>query len=112
MIGLYGVISFAVTGRTPEIGIRMALGSSRRAVAILVLTDGAALVITGLTIGLVIALAVTRPLAAFLVAQLPAADPWSFAGTTLLVAVTSVLAGWSPVRHAMRIQPAATLRSE
>jgi putative ABC transport system permease protein len=112
MIGLYGVVSFAVTRRTREIGIRMALGSSRRAVARLVLRDGALLVVIGLALGLTIALIVTRPLSAFLVAALPTTDPWSFAGTALLLAVTSVVAGWGPSRRAMRIEPAETLRAE
>lgn len=112
MIGLYGVVSFSVTRRTREIGIRMALGSTRRAAASLVFKDGAILVGTGLAIGLGIAYIATRPLSAFLVAQLPPSDPWSFAGTAVILSLTSLLAGWSPARRAMRIQPAETLRAE
>jgi predicted permease len=112
MIGLYGVVSFAVTRRTREIGIRMALGSSRRAVARLVLRDGATLVVIGLAAGLAIALIVTRPLSAFLVAQLPTTDFWSFGGTAVILAVTSIVSGWGPARRAMRIAPAETLRAE
>jgi predicted permease len=112
MIGLYGVVSFAVTRRTPEIGIRMALGSSRRAIAWLVLRDGGTLAITGLVIGLAVALVVTPPLSAFLVAQLPPTDVWSFVATTLLLVLTSALAAWSPARRAMRIEPSETLRAE
>ncbi len=96
MIGLYGVVSFAVTRRTSEIGIRMALGSSRRGIAMLLFADGARLVGTGMVIGLAIAFVVTRPLAAFLVAQLPTTDPISFAGPIVLLGLTSIVAGWGP----------------
>jgi predicted permease len=112
MIGLYGVVSYAVTRRTSEIGIRMALGSSRGAIAMLVFTDGARLVGAGMVIGLIVAFVLTRPLAAFLVAQLPTTDPISFAGPIILLALTSLVAGWNPTRRALRIQPAETLRSE
>ena len=112
MIGLYGVVSFAVTRRTSEIGVRMALGSSRRAIAALVIAESAVLVATGLAIGLGLALIVTRPLAAFLVAQLPTTDGWSLTATTVLLVVTGVLAAWGPARRAVRIEPAQTLRAE
>jgi putative ABC transport system permease protein len=112
MIGLYGVVSFAVTRRTPEIGIRMALGSSRSAVGLLVFRESALLVSLGLTIGLALGLLVTPPLSAFLVAELPTTDPWSFGGTAVLLVLASVLAAWSPARRAMKIQPAVTLRAE
>jgi len=112
MIGLYGVVSFAVTRRTPEIGIRMALGASHRAIGRLVFIDGAWLVGVGMLAGLAIALVVTRPLSAFLVAQLSTTDLVSFVGPVILLAFTSLIAGWSPTRRALRIQPAETLRSE
>jgi predicted permease len=112
MIGLYGVVSFAVTRRTSEIGVRMALGSSRRAIAGLVIAESGVLVATGLAIGLGLALMVTRPLAAFLVAELPTSDPWSFIATTVFLVATGVLAAWGPARRALRIEPAQTLRAE
>jgi predicted permease len=112
MIGLYGVVSFAVTRRTSEIGVRIALGSSRRAIAGLVIADGGMLVAAGLAIGLFVALLVTRPLSAFLVAQLPPTDAWSFAGTACLLLITSLVAAWGPTRRATRIEPARTLRAE
>ena len=112
MVGLYGVVSFAVTRRTPEIGIRLALGASRGAVVRLVLADGGVLVGTGLLIGLGLALIVTRPLAAFLVAELPAGDPVSFGASALLLLATSLLASWSPARRATRVAPATALRAE
>ncbi|HYN08674.1 MAG TPA: ABC transporter permease [Vicinamibacterales bacterium] len=112
MIGLYGVVSFAVARRTAEIGVRLALGATRRAIALLVFRDGATLVFTGMVIGLGLALLATRPLAWFLVADLPPTDPISFVGTILLLGLTSLAAGWSPTRRAMKIEPAKTLRTE
>jgi predicted permease len=112
MIGLYGVVSFAVTRRTAEIGVRMALGASHGAIGRLVFIDGAWLAGVGMAAGLMIAFVVTRPLSAFLVAQLPTTDFVSFAGPVILLALTSLIAGWGPTRRALRIHPAETLRSE
>ena len=112
MVGLYGVVSYAVTRRTPEIGIRLALGAPRAAVVQLILYDGIVLVGLGLLAGLGLALIVTRPLAAFLVAELPSRDPFSFAGSAILLLVTSLLASWSPARRATRVAPATALRAE
>ena len=67
----------------------------------LIFTDGARLVGTGMAIGLAIAFVVTRPLAAFLVAQLPTTDPISFVGPIVLLGLTSIVAGWGPTRRAL-----------
>ena len=112
MVGLYGVVSFAVSRRTSEIGIRIALGASRNAVVRLVLSDGAVLVGAGLVAGLGFAFIATRPLAAFLVAELPSRDPWSFAGSAILLLLTSLLACWNPAQRATRIAPAIALRAD
>ena len=112
MIGLYGVISFAVTRRTSEIGIRLALGAPRGAVVRLVLTDAGLLVTAGLAAGLGLAFVLTQPLAAFLVADLPSRDPLSFAGSAVILVATSLLASWVPARRAARIAPALSLRVE
>ena len=112
MVGLFGVVSYAVTRRTFEIGVRIALGASRGSVMRLVLRDGGLLVGLGLMIGLGLALFVTRPLSAFLVADLPPADPVSFAGSALLLLLTSLAASWSPARRATRVPPGIALRAE
>ena len=112
VVGLYGVVSYAVTRRTSEIGIRVALGASNRAVIRLILGDGGLLVGIGLTVGLGLAFLVTRPLSAFLVADLPATDPLSFASSAVLIVATSLLASWSPARSATKIAPTTALRTE
>jgi ABC-type antimicrobial peptide transport system permease subunit len=112
MIGLYGVISFAVTRRTPEIGIRLALGSTNRGIARVVFTDGAVLVGAGLVAGVGLAWLITRALSAVLVSGLSTTDPASFAATVVILALTSVLAIWGPTRRATRIEPAVTLRAD
>jgi putative ABC transport system permease protein len=112
MVGLYGVVAFAVARRTSEIGIRVALGASRSAVARLVLYDASVLVATGLVVGLALTFFIAQPLSAFLVATLPPRDPLSFAASAALLVATSLLASWHPARRAMRISPGVALRVE
>jgi putative ABC transport system permease protein len=112
MVGLYGVVAFAVTRRTSEIGLRIALGASPRSVVRLVVSDSALLVGIGLLAGLSLAFLVTPPLSAFLVAELPSRDPLSFTGSAILLVATSLLASWGPARRATHIAPTIALRAE
>ena len=112
MAGLFAMVSYSVTRRTKEIGVRMALGASSRAVVRLVVADAAVLVATGLAIGLGLAALVTQPLALFLVDGLSPHDPMAFASTALLFAVIAALATVPPVRRAIGVGPIVALRSE
>jgi predicted permease len=108
-IGLYGVLAYSVAQRTAEIGVRLALGATRRAIMRLVLGETAAMVITGVALGLVLALGATRLLARFLYGVTPTDLPSFAAAVTLLVATASV-AAWLPSWRATRVDPTTALR--
>jgi len=110
-IGMYGVISYSVTRRTQEIGIRMALGAARSDVLRMILIQGARFAAAGITLGIAASFLVTPLIAAFLYGIRPA-DPVTFAGVSLLLAAVALLACYIPARRATRLDPTLALRHE
>ena len=111
VIGVYGVIAYAVTQRTREIAIRLALGATGGEVVTMVLRGGLRLVGAGVVIGAVAALALSRTLASLLFG-VSATDAWTYGLTALALVVVAVLASYLPARRATRFDPASTLRAE
>jgi putative ABC transport system permease protein len=110
-LGVYGVMTYSVAQRTPEIGVRMALGASEGDVLRMVGRQGLKLVGLGLVIGVVAALGLTRFMAALLFGVSPSDPPTYFALSTVLAAV-GLVACWLPARRATRVDPLTALRSE
>ena len=108
-VGLYGVLSLAVARRTRDLGIRLALGASRRQVVTLVVRDAALLVAVALAAGLAAALGAGRLLAHYLYGVTPR-DPLTLLAALLLLAATAALASWLPARRAGRIDPLVAIR--
>jgi predicted permease len=110
-VGLYGVMSYTVAGRTREIGVRMALGAERQQVLISVLREGMLLVGIGVLIGTPLALLSSRALHSFLYG-LDGTDPVSMMSVVLLLAAVSAAAGFIPARRASNVDPMVALRYE
>ena len=110
-VGLYGVLSFAVTHRTNEIGVRMALGATSRGILLSFGKRGLALTLTGLAIGLVLAALAARSLTALLYDFRPHYLPTVTAVSFILLAVAAV-ACFVPARRASRVDPVIALRNE
>jgi predicted permease len=110
-IGVYGVLSYSVSQRTQEIGVRMALGASRRHVFRLVVGRGLTLAAIGIAVGMAGAFGVTRFIATLLFGVTPT-DPLSFAGVAAFLAVVAVLASFLPARRATAVDPLIALRNE
>jgi len=110
-VGVFGVMSYSVSERVHEIGVRMSLGAQTSDIVRMVLRRGMLLTIIGLAIGLPIAFALARALSSVLFGVAPA-DPFSFIGLPLLLAGVAALASYLPARRAARVDPLAALRCE
>ena len=111
VIGVYGVLSFLVSNRTREIGIRMALGAQRRSVLLLAMKEGAQFSLLGIALGIAGALVLMRVLSSELYG-ISATDPLTFCGVTILVAAVALAACYIPARRATRVDPIVALRYE
>jgi ABC-type antimicrobial peptide transport system permease subunit len=111
-VGLYGVMSYSVVRRLPEIGVRMALGATGGDISRLVVGDAVRLLVMGTALGLVGALLVTRPLSMFLVKGLSSTDPMTFAVVFMVLLTTALAAAWGPVQRASRVEPTTVLRQD
>ena len=109
-VGIYGLMAYTTAQRTQELGVRMALGASRRAVLGLVLGEGARLAVAGVAVGLVAALALTRLISSLLFA-VKATDPLTLVAVSVAVTLVAALASWLPARRAARVDPARALRA-
>jgi len=111
MIGIYGVISYTVSQRQREIGIRLALGAQRRDVLQMVLRQGTSTALVGVAIGLVAALGLTQLMRSLLFG-VSAQDPATFAGVGVLLILVALLASYIPARRAIRVDPLIAIRYE
>jgi ABC-type antimicrobial peptide transport system permease subunit len=110
-VGIYGVISYAVAQRTRELGVRMALGASRGAVALLVLRQGVRLALLGVAIGLGGALLLTRLLERLL-HDIPATDTFTFVIVPVVLTAVALVASLVPARRATRVDPVVAMKAE
>jgi len=110
-VGVYGVVSFGAAQRTREIGIRMALGATRRGILVAILRQGLQLALIGIVAGLGGAFALSRLLRSMLVGVKPG-DPGTFIGVSLLLLTVACLASYLPARRATKVDPMLALRYE
>jgi len=108
-IGIYGVMSYAVSQRTSEIGIRLAMGAAMRDILTMIIGDAMRLAGIGLAIGVVLALALSRTLATLLY-QVTGTDPVTFAAVVAVLGGVALIASYLPARRAARIPPVEALR--
>jgi ABC-type antimicrobial peptide transport system permease subunit len=109
-VGIYGVVSYAVSQRRAEIGVRVALGAERRTVRRLVIGDTLRVAGVGIGLGLALTLLSGRIVAAWLFRVEPT-DPLTLAGTAVLLTLVAVLAGWLPAQRALGVDPVEALRA-
>jgi len=110
-VGIYGVISYAVSQRTREIGVRVALGAQRADVVRMVLAEAMKLILIGTALGVATAFALTKAMASLLYG-VSASDPFIFFSVVALLIIVSLAACYVPVRRAMRVDPIVALRYE
>jgi ABC-type antimicrobial peptide transport system permease subunit len=110
-VGMYGVISYSVMQRTPEIGIRIALGARRTQILVMVLGQGCRLACAGVAVGLIAALTATRLMTRFLYGVQPT-DPITFTAVSLLLVAVALLACYIPAHRAASVDPMDALRAE
>ena len=110
-VGIYGVVSYSVSRRTHEIGIRMALGAEKKDVVRLVVVQGVALALAGVIAGTVAALALSRMLSGMLYGVQPS-DPATFFAVSFILSVVAVIATYIPARRAAKVDPMVALRYE
>jgi putative ABC transport system permease protein len=110
-VGIYGVMNYAVSGRTREIGIRMALGAQPKNVLSLVMSDGIVVTIAGIALGVGGALGATRVLGSQLYG-VGTTDLLTFTGVSILLSVVALAASYLPAKRAMRVDPMIALRYE
>jgi putative ABC transport system permease protein len=110
-LGIYGTISYLVSERTHEIGIRLALGAKRGEIMRMILRQGLALALVGAALGLISALLVSHLMAGLLFGVTPT-DPLTFMGVTLVLTAVALAASYIPALRAMRVNPLVALRYE
>jgi putative ABC transport system permease protein len=110
-VGLYGVIAYAVSQRTHELGVRVALGATGQSIARMVVGQGINMTVAGVVIGLTAAFAVTRVLSSLLFG-VSAADPLTFGGVALLLVAVAAAASYLPARRAARVDPLVAMRGD
>ncbi len=108
-VGIFGVVAYTVVQRTPEMGVRLALGAAPRDVLRMMLWDGGAAVVAGIGAGLLVAFCVTRLMAGFLHGISPS-DPLTFVATAVMLLAIGLAATWVPARRATKVDPVMTLR--
>ena len=111
VVGLYGVKAYSVARRTREIGIRMALGAQAGAVLRMIMREGSVMLISGVAIGLLLAIATAKIVSGILYG-VRALDPIAFTVAPLVLTIAALIATWLPARRATRVDPVQALRAE